>query len=118
MPEGLSFNIKHENISGLSVNSCNIGTHSDRYIIKSGGKASLTLGNISIRPSGGHNVTILVEGGGHLDISDDGYGNASMTPVADEGYIFDGFYDENGKKLEDSLRIAKDATWTVKFIKK
>lgn len=114
----VSFTSNSEGIVGLNLRSCDMGKHSPKYVINTGTRGTVYLGNTKFTAVGSYLINILVEGEGYLEISDDYKGDATMKPVAADGYVFDGFYDENGKKLGDSVKVTKSATWTVKFVKK
>jgi len=115
---GVSFTSKSEGIVGLNLRSCDIGAHSPKYVINTGSRGTVYLGDTKFTAVGSLLINIVVEGEGYLEISDDYKGDATMKPVAAEGYVFDGFYDSDGKKLGSDVKVTKSATWTVKFVKK
>lgn len=116
--KGVSFTSNSEGIVGLNLRSCDIGAHSPKYVINTGSRGTVYLGDTKFTAVGSLLINIVVEGEGYLEISDDYKGDATMKPVAAEGYVFDGFYDSDGKKLGSEVKVTKSATWTVKFVKK
>ena len=115
---GVTFSSNSEGILGLNLRSCDMGTHSPKYVINTGNRGTVYLGDTKFTAVGTLLINIIVEGEGYLEISDDYKGDATMKPVAAEGYVFDGFYDNNGNKLGADIKVTKSATWTVKFVKK
>lgn len=118
MPESVTFDHKDQGIVGLLATGSTVGSHAEKYIIKTGTDGTLTLGNTAVTASGNFTVNINVEGEGYIAVTDDRHGNATMSPMPMEGYLFDGFYDESGTRLGGAVKVESNTSWTAKFIKK
>ncbi|MBQ9081001.1 MAG: hypothetical protein IJY27_08030 [Clostridia bacterium] len=118
LPAGVSFTGNSENVLGLNTRGCVMGKHTDKYTIATGTQGTVMLGGTVMSATGKYTVTIKLDGDGYLAISDDGRGNATMTPTPAEGYSFDGFYDASGAKTGTSLSVTGNMTLTARFVKK
>ena len=63
-------------------------------------------------------VTFVSESGGRIERTANKNGELFVTPVADEGYTFDGYYVDGQKLTSDTFHFEKAVTVTLKFIKK
>ncbi len=115
------FSTDSEGVVGLSTRGCTMGDHPDKYTVSTGRNGEVIFkggaADVKLRATGKFAVTIDTVGG-WLDIDTDGVGNATLTPVPDEGYKFDGWLDESGNPLGSTLNVTAGTKLTAKFSKK
>lgn len=115
------FSTDAEGIVGLSTRGCTMGDHPDQYVIMTGKQGDVTFKggakDISLVASGSFAVNIAVEGG-RLEMDSDGNGNATVTPIPDEGYKFEGWQYADGKAVGDKLVVSAGTKLVAKFVKK
>lgn len=123
--DSCSFGKKDDGIMGLSKTGIKNGVDAETYVIQSGATsksiilphANGTAAKLVFTLGASHNV--IASEGGRLEISDDGNGNVTFTPIADEGYVFDGWTTASGALTADgTVKINEKTTFTANFKKK
>ena len=123
--ESCSFGKKDDGIMGLSKTGVKNGVDAQTYVIQAGATsksvilphANGTAAKLVFTLVANHNV--IASEGGRLEISDDGNGNVTFTPIADEGYVFDGWTTASGALTADgTVKINEKTTFTANFKKK
>ena len=123
--ESCSFAKKDDGIMGLSKTGVKNGVDAETYVIQSGvtsksvilPHANGTAAKLVFTLGASHNV--IASEGGRLEISDDGNGNVTFTPIANEGYVFDGWTTASGALTADgTVKINEKTTFTANFKKK
>lgn len=104
----------------ISKKSCTTGSYPTSYTVFTGAKGNIMLSGGSVRSklsaNGSYKIT-LISYGGHLEFTTDAAGNATVTPVADNGYRFDGWI-VGGNEAGAQLSVTSDLNITAKFVKK
>ena len=119
-----SFAKSDDGIMGLYKASVKNGTAAETYVIQSSstGKAIIlpnadgSTTKLIFTLTASHNV--IANEGGRIEITADGNGNVTFTPIANEGYVFDGWTTESGALASGTVKITAKTTFTANFKKK
>ena len=119
-----SFAKSDDGIMGLYKANVKNGTAAETYVIQSSstGKAIIlpnadgSTTKLIFTLTASHNV--IANEGGRIEITADGNGNVTFTPIANEGYVFDGWTTESGALASGTVKITAKTTFTANFKKK
>ena len=119
-----SFAKSDDGIMGLYKASVKNGTAAETYVIQSSATSkAIILPNadgsttkLIFTLTASHNV--IANEGGRIEITADGNGNVTFTPIANEGYVFDGWTTESGALASGTVKITAKTTFTANFKKK
>ena len=119
-----SFAKSDDGIMGLYKASVKNGTAAETYVIQSSSTSkAIILPNadgsttkLIFTLTASHNV--IANEGGRIEITADGNGNVTFTPIANEGYVFDGWTTESGALASGTVKITAKTTFTANFKKK
>ena len=119
-----SFAKSDDGIMGLYKASVKNGTAAETYVIQSSATSkAIILPNadgsttkLIFTLTASHNV--IANEGGRIEITADGNGNVTFTPIANEGYVFDGWTTESGALASGPVKITAKTTFTANFKKK
>ena len=117
-PTTVTFSAASGDLVGAKVT----GSAAETYSISTGpiGKILLesTGEKITLKANNTYTVTIKAEGGGYLAFSDDGKGNGIITPVPDDGFVFDGLYASDGSRITGDYTVTATGAMTARFTAK
>ena len=122
--DSCSFGKKDDGFAGLSKTGIKNGVDAETYVIQSAATSKSVIlphangssANLVFTLVASHNV--IASEGGRLEISDDGKGNVTFTPIANEGYVFDGWTTASGAfTAEGTVKINEKTTFTAIFKK-
>ncbi len=114
-----------DGVSGLSKNSVHERPKSETYTIQSRASnkyvmlthADGTQAKLVFTSTEAH--TLVAGEGGRIELSDDNRGNVTVTVIAEDGYIFDGWTTEKGAFTSSgNVKITSKTTFTANFKKK
>ena len=119
-----SFAKSDDGIMGLYKASVKNGTAAETYVIQSNSTSKAIIlphadgstTKLIFTLSASHNV--IANEGGHIEITDDGNGNVTFTPIANEGYVFDGWTSDGTALASGTVKINAKTTFTANFKKK
>ncbi len=120
-----SFARTDDGVSGLSKNSVHERPKSETYTIQSrasnkyvmlthadGTEAKLVFTSTEVH-------TLVAGEGGRIELSGDNRGNVTVTVIAEDGYVFDGWTTESGAFTSSgNVKITSKTTFTANFKKK
>jgi len=114
-----------EGVSGLSKNAVHERPKSETYTIQARASSKYitlphadgTAADLVFSSTDTH--TLVAGEGGRIELSGDNRGNVTVTVIAEDGYVFDGWTTEQGAFTSSgSVKITSKTTFTANFKKK
>ena len=121
LADGVSFSHSTDGVPGLVTRGCTYGSGPDKYVITTAADRNIALtaadGKVEVQliPRAAFNITLAVEGQGRLTFNIQKSGRATVTPVAAEGYVADGWYTVDGRAVGGAETLTGATTMIFRF---